>query len=606
MQPEWVTTGTASASFGSPAPFLRSGDNHDMAAQHIPFVWGSALLVGAALVVPITHAQRAPGTAMVTMDFTARERGEAVQDLVAEELTLRVNGRPRPITSLQLIQLGRAPLQTIPEPFATNRPEVSGRTILFALDLPSIRAGREAPLRSAIRTMAASLQPEDRVALALVPYDGIVVDFTTDHAAVIDRILAANGRAMRAEASSDFACRSRVTLESIRGLFDSLSGGVGPTTVVLVSSALAGPVRDGLTTQFPGQCELRPMLFQDVADAAAVARANVYVVDPEDSPSVGATRAGLEHLAGVTGGELLPLASTGPAGLVRMVSEASTFYLATFDAAPDERNGSRHRVDLRTNRQGLSIQMRSEVHIPRARADAPVTRRVASEMLTDPRHFRDLAMRGTVYLSRDDDPAMVRIVPIAELVDPSAALQSAAIGVYAADGRLVAQWAVQPGTAVPSPIAGALSVAPGRYRVRIAATVADGRAGVLDQNVDAALDGRGRWVVSSVLLGLSREGAFVPRLQFADEPVAIGRIELFGPVPPDGLVRFELARTVEGPAIVSVAGTLTATDNPSRHLSTGALPIGGFVSGRWIVRAVVSPDGVAPLRVIRTLEKVKR
>jgi hypothetical protein len=577
-----------------------------MAARYLPLVWASAVLVGTAPLMPATQAQGAPGTATVMVDFTARERGEAVRDLAAEELTLRVNGRPRTITSLQLIQVGATPLQTIPEPFAVNRPEVSGRTILFVIDLPSIRAGREAPLRTAIRALVGSLQPKDRVALALVPYDGIVVDFTTEHAGVLDRILSASGRAMRAETPSDFACRSRVTLESIRGLLESLSGGVGPTTVALFSSALAGPVRDALATQFPGQCELRPQLFQDVADAATVARANVLVVEPEDTPSSGATRAGLEHLAGVTRGELLTLASTGPDGLVGVLADASTFYLVTFDAAPNERNGSRHRVDLRPNRRGVSIQMRPEVFIPRAFADAPVTSRAASEMLTDPRHFRDLTMRGTVYVARDDDPAMVRVVPMAELVDPLAVPASAAIGVYEADGRLVAQWAAEPGGAVPSLVAGVLSIPPGRYRVRIAATTTDGRAGALDQNLDAVLDGRGPWVVSSVLLGLSREGVFVPRLQFGSEPVAIGRVEVFGPVPPDGLVRFELARTVEGPAILSVAGTVTPTDNPSRHLSTGALPIGGFLPGRWIVRAVVAPDGVAPLRVIRTLEKVAR
>lgn len=577
-----------------------------MATQQTPAVWGAAVLFGVSLLMPASQAQRAPTTVPVVVDFTAQTRGEAVLDLSAAELTLRVNGRPRAITSLQLIQLGRAPLQVMPEPFATNRPEVPGRTILFVLDLASIRAGGETPLRMAIRSLAATLQPSDRLALALVPYEGIVVDFTTNHSAVIDRILAASGRAMRAETSSDFACRSRLTLESIRGMFESLTGGVGPTTVIVMSSALAGPVRDALTTQFPGQCELRPILFQDVADAATSARAVVNVVDPGDAPATGMARAGLEHLVGVTHGDLITLASTGSDGLVQIVDDASTFYLVTFDATQDERNGSRHRVDIRSQRPGVSIQMRPEVFVPRAFADAPVTRRLASDMLTDPRHFRDLAMRGTVYVSRDDDPAMVRVVPMAEVVDASATVETAAIGVYDADGRLVAQWAAPPGAPVTSPIAGALSVPPGRYRVRMTTTTTDGRAGALDQNLDAVLDGRGRWVVSSLLLGLSRDGVFVPRLQFGDEPVAIGRVEVFGPVPPGGLVRFELARTPEGPAIVSVVGTLTATDSPTRHLSTGALPIGGFSPGRWVVRAVVAPEGIAPLRVVRTLEKVQR
>lgn len=565
----------------------------------------AVLVVVASALAPWPQAQSGPGSASVTIDFTAREAGEAVHDLTAGDLTLRVNGRQRTITSLQLVHLGGRSIDVLPPPFATNRPTVAGRTILFVADWPSIRAGRETALRNAVRAFSRSLDPADRVALAVVPYDGLIVNFTTNHAEVIDRLMTGAGRALRAEGGSEFACRSRVTLEAIRGLLEGLSGGVGPTTVVLLSSALAGPVRDAPATQFPGQCELRPVLFQDVADAANMARARVYVVEPEDAPPSGAARAGLEHLAGVTRGDLLTLAGAGADGLLPVIEDTRTFYLLTFDAEPNERNGSRHRVDLRTSRPSVSIEVHPEISIPRAFTDAPITRRIAADLLTDPRHFRDLTLRGTMYLSRDVDTTKVRVVPMVEPVDATEVLESAAIGVYDADGTLVAQWASPPGGPVTSPIAGALSVATGRYRVRVAATTKDGRSGVLDQDLDAILDGRGRWVVSSLVLGLSREGVFVPRLQFSNEPVAIGRVEIFGPAPPQGLVRFELARTPEGPAIVSVAGTITPTDDPGRHISTGALPIGGFLPGRWIVRAVVAPEGVAPLRVYRTLEKVK-
>lgn len=569
------------------------------------FVTGAILVVVTSAIAPWPHAQPGPAASSVTIDFVASIAGEAVHDLTAGELTLRVNGRPRAITSLQRVHLGGPAVDVLPPAFATNRPTVSGRTILFIADWPSIRAGRETALRTAVRSLSRSLEPSDRVALASVPYDGLLVNFTTNHAEVIDRLMTGAGRALRAEEGSEFACRSRTTLEAIRGVLEGLSGGVGPTTVVYLSSALAGPVRDAPATRFPGQCELRPVLFQDVADAATAARARVYVVEPEDAPTTGAARSGLEHLAGVTRGELVTLASAGADGLRRVTDDTRTFYLLTFDAEPNERNGSRHRVELRTARPKVLVDVRPEVFIPRVPGDAPVTRRIASEMLTDPRHFRDLVLRGTMYLSRDGDPAKVRVVPLVETVDEHAVLASAAIGVYASDGSLVAQWASAPGTAVNSPIAGALSVATGRYRVRVAATTTDGRAGVLDQDLDAILDGRGRWIVSSLVLGLSREGVFVPRLQFSGEPVAIGRVEVFGPAPPQGLVRFELARTPEGPAIVSVAGTMTPTDDADRHISTGALPIGGFLPGRWIVRAVVAPEGLAPLRVVRTLEKVK-
>jgi hypothetical protein len=577
-------------------------DKHSL-MRHLLSLVLSVVAAGALATWP--QAQAGPASASVTIDFTAREAGELAQDLAATDLVLRVNGRPRAITSLQLVHLGGRPIDVVPPAFATNRPTVAGRTILFVADWPSIRAGRETALRNAVRAFSKSLDPGDRVALAVVPYDGLVVNFTTNHEDVMDRLTSGAGRALREEGSSEFACRSRVTLESIRGLLEGLSGGVGPTTVVLLSSAMAGPVRDAPANRFPGQCELRPVLFQDVADAATMARARVYVVEPEDAPNSGAARAGLEHIAGVTRGELLTLAGTGTDGLVRIVEDTRTFYLLTFDAQPNERNGSRHRLDLRATRPSVSITVQPEVFIHRVFADAPVTRRIAVDLLTDPRHFRDLTLRGTMYLSRDADAGKVRVVPLVEPVDADAVIESAAIGVYAADGTLVAQWASTPGVPVASPIAGALSVATGRYRVRVAATTHDGRAGVLDQDLDAILDGRGRWVVSSLVLGLSREGVFVPRLQFSNEPVAIGRVEIFGPLPSQGLVRFELARTPEGPAVVSVAGTITPTEDPGRYISTGALPIGGFLPGQWLVRAVVAPEGSSPLRVFRTLEKVK-
>lgn len=560
----------------------------------------------AALWILAALAQSGPATPSVTVDFVARERGEPVFDLSVPELTLKVGGRERAITSLRVVHVSSALRDGAPEPYVTNQPTVNGRTVLFMLDPASIRAGREAPLRTAIRDFARSLSPTDRVALAVVPYDGLIVNFTTDHARVFDRIATAAGRSLRNETTSDFACRSRVTLEAIRGLLDGMTGGVGPTTVIVISSALAGPVRDAPASQFPGPCEIRSLLFQDIAAAANAARARIYVVEPEDAPATGAARAGLEHLAGVGNGEVVTLASTGPDGLVRVSEATASFYLATFDALPGDRRGVLHRVELRSTRPAVSISVRPEIPIDAAPTDAPVTRRVAADLLTDPRHFRQLSMRGTIHISRDTNPALVRIVPIVEVGDGTGPLASTAIGVYDDGGRLVVQWASVPGDSLTSPVAGALSIAPGRYRLRVAAAAPDGRAGVLDQDLDAFLERRGAWMMSSLVLGLSREGGFVSRLQFGDEPVAIGRVEVFGPEAPSGLVRFELARTVDGPAIVSVAGTVSATDDPARFVATGALPIGGFPAGRWIIRAVLTPGGGAPLRVIRTLDKRAR
>lgn len=546
------------------------------------------------------------GSTTITVDFTATANGEGLHTLTPGDVTLRLNGRSRAVTSLQLVRLGGGPIDPLPAPFRTNLPSVTARTILFVVDARSIRPGREALLREAVREFAAALEPLDRVALALLPYDGIVLDFTTNHTKFLQQAMALTGQATRTETPSDFACRSRVTLDSLRQLLVGLSGGVGPTTIVFVSSALSGPVRDALNTRFPGQCEVLSVLYQDIADAAVAARARLYVVEPEDAPATGANRAGLEHLAGVAQGQIIPLAGAGRSGLVRLVTETSTFYLLTFEATREERNGLPHRLEIRAVRPGVTIHAHREVFIPKIAANAPVIRRIAADLLADPRPYRDIPLRGTLYLARNLEAGTVTVIPLAEVPGPASDVESAAIGLYTADGRLVAQWASRPSEEVAVPVTSKFDVPVGRYRVRIAVVSSDGRAGVLDQDLDAVLEGRGPWQVSSLLLGLTREGGFTPRLQFTDEPVAIGMVEIYGPTSSSAMVSFELARSPEGPAIVSVPGTFTRTPDGSRVISTGALPIGGFLPGRWLVRAVITANGLPPLRVSRTLDKVAR
>jgi hypothetical protein len=540
------------------------------------------------------------GSTPITIDFTVTVKGEPILNLTPAEVSLRVGGRERTITSLRLVQLAGGARSSTPEPFHVNHPTPAGRTFVFAADLRSIRSGRETPLREAMRAFVSSLGPGDRVALALMPNAGLTLDVTTNHERFVERVNALTGQAVASESASDLSCRSRATLEGLRGLLEGFSGGIGPTTVVFVSAALSGPTRDAPNSQFPGVCEVRPVLYQDIAAAAVSARAYIHAVDPEDAPAVGANRAGLEHLAGVANGRVISLAGAGRTGLVSLVAESSWFYLVTFDASPEEQSNARHRVELRVARRDTMVRTHPQVFIPARRINPPVNSREAVDLLADPRTFTGLSLRGTWYLSRDEPGTPVTLVPYAEVLTPNVTLSSAAIGVYAPDGTPVAGWKAPQGT---SPLTTAFRIHPGRYRVRIAAATADGVAGVLDQDVDATLESRGAWHVGSLVLGRMRDGAFTPVLQFGQEPVAIGRVEVFGPATP-GIVRFELAASPDGPAIVTVPGTLTPTTDPLRFISTGAIPIGGFLPGRWVVRAVVSPEGVVPLRAQRTLEKV--
>ena len=116
-----------------------------------------------------------------------------------------------------------------------------------------------------------------------------------------------------------------------------------------------------------------------------------------------------------------------------------------------------------------------------------------------------------------------------------------------------------------------------------------GRTGTSDYELAAELRQAGPLQLSGLVLGLSR-GGFVPRMQFGREPVAIAYLELYGGTAgqPVSAV-FELARTLNGPPIVSMPGTLAASGE--HYSATAPIPIGTLSPGDYIVRATVEWRG---------------
>lgn len=166
-------------------------------------------------------------------------------------------------------------------------------------------------------------------------------------------------------------------------------------------------------------------------------------------------------------------------------------------------------------------------------------------------------------------------------------------------GRVVAPDAAE------IPLANAMLVAPGTYRLRVAATDTSGRSGTADAQVVAGLTPVGPLTLSSLVLGLSRDGQLTPQLQFGAEPVAIGSFEVYGIAPADLRVSavLEVSRSVDGPAIVSsrVALERAAED---RLVATGAVPIGALPPGDYLVRATIGIENGPSARVMRTIRKV--
>ncbi|MGB2714932.1 MAG: hypothetical protein WBC51_12180 [Vicinamibacterales bacterium] len=565
----------------------------------------------------------------LAVDFSAVSAdGTPVTDLKPEDVTVRIGGRARPLRSLQLITVATteksAPSEgASPSPFGTNAVSENGRTLFLALDDDSFRPGREGPLRQAVDRLIGGLSPHDRIALATMPYGGTKVSFTTDHSRIRTALLQIVGQADVNQTGSALACRTRRTLESLTGHLDLLGVRELPVTVLFVTLGLAAPRRDAPMMMAPGMCELTTDMFQQVGAAAARARAQFYVIQPDHiMPVPGVTPTeniagvgfrgsdnpveGIEHLAGVTAGKMLQL-TTSPENVVgRILRETSAYYLASVDPLPSDRSGRAQPLDVRVARQGLDVRSRPAIAFAKdGKSSSRLSTPSPREMIRVATVFHDLPLRATAYASPESDAGKLRIITIAEPVEPGVRLASLVAALFGRDGKLVSNWVATAADLARSPVVGAMAGEPGAYRLRVAAIDSQGRSGTVDYEFDAEIAQTGSLKLSSLVLGLSRDGGFVPRLQFTDEPVALGYVEMQGAAPGAQVTAaLELAATLNGPAVLTVPLSIQPLKE-NRYMATGALPIGTLAPGDYIARAVIGLEGRPATRVVRTLRKVK-
>ncbi len=553
--------------------------------------------------------------------------GTPVPDLNAGDISFKVDGRSRRVTSFRFVDFGRPPsglrdvlTPPLPAPFGSNRFEDAGRLVMIAIDRESIRPGRERPARDAALRFLSDLSPRDRVGLTSLPR--VEVELTNDHRQVRDALSGMTGLSSQYRQPSEAACRTRLILNTLSSMLRSMAVLDGPKTIAFISSGLMPPTRDAPMNGPPGQCEIRTVYFDEVADAANAARAQFYVIQPNDEgvdSAITATTdrtasrfqnaddhlAGLQNLAGVTGGELYRLRSA-EAGAVfaRVSSESSGYYVIGFEPEPGDRDGLQHRVDLKVARERVIVRTRSHVVIQRFDGKGGLT---PQRMLREARHFRDLPLRASAYSSLVPGDTELKIVAVAEPVDPSATFESAAAGLFDAKGRLVAQWTAQRPELESRPLLSALVAPAGAYRVRVAAVDAAGRRGTVDYNFQADLTPAGPLKVSAMVLGAAANGTFKPRLQFGAEPVGVGYLEIYGAPPRSAeiAVRMEIAASDDGPPLAATTATVQKTSDDARRIVIGPLPLNALAPGDYLVRAVVSIDGRAAGRVTRTLRKVK-
>jgi hypothetical protein len=411
---------------------------------------------------------------------------------------------------------------------------------------------------------------------------------------------------------------TRLTLENLSGIMDSLGGLEEPKTIVFVSGGLSTPTRDAPTNRAPGPCELKPDDFEAVGKSARAARAHVYVLQPHELggaagsdglPGGGGDTgfsqaqeaiAGLQNLTGVTGGQFFTLGGFVDPVFTQVASESSGYYMVDFKPEAAERNGLQHRIEIRVAAADVTIRHHPQFVIARGESKDP-SFLTPQDMLRGVRRFRTLPLRAIAYTAQDGEG--LAVLAIAEPFDPAVRITAAAMAIVDSNNRLVRQSSTPTGAPPQDSIAAKFPVPPGNYRLRVAAIDTQGRHGTVEYSFTAHLTPAGPLKLSGIALGVSEGGQFKPRMVFGQEPAAAVYVEMYGRMP-EPAVRIELAETAGGPAVVSVAATVEGSSVADRRIALGSVPIGSLFPGDYLVRVVVTNDG-KPLGVAtRTLRKV--
>lgn len=546
--------------------------------------------------------------------------GRPVVDLTPADVTVRVDGRQREIKALDLVRPAEtaasptaapaaAPAPVLPAPYATNSgSDASGasREFLVAIDDEGIAPGRDSLVREAVQTLVSQLSPSDAVGVVSMRRGGPSLAPTLNRAAsseMLGKIVAAGSSG---ESVNDFGCRTKAVLAGMSSL---LQGAPAKRTILLFSSGVTPPTGDQIRETLGNQknanesvCQVRQRELDDLGRAAVSSPAAVIVVFvPEAVANTAHLRdgeIGLENVAGVTNGEMVRMIGSGAEAMAKIAETSGIYYLATLegDIGKDVR-----RVEARVSRDGLRVTARP------VSAAAPAAAKAGSprDMIRVATVYRDLPLRAAGFVSRQPGAKDLKVVALFEPDDPTLKITSAVVGLFDEKETLKAQWTAQPNELGRNPVIGALTAAPGTYRMRVAATDSNGKAGTADYTLTVGLPDAAPLKTSHMLLGIGENG-FAPKLAFTSaDASAIGFIELYN-VSKDAKVdvTFEII-SPGGEALGSGPGTVGPGAGDDARIAYGGFGIGTLEPGDYTMRATINVDGKQAGVAERTLRKLK-
>jgi VWFA-related protein len=486
------------------------------------------------------------GTELVVVDVAVVGKdGEPVKGLQAEDFTVRIDGGPRRIASMQFVDQSTGATPAAPlgpaVRYSSNESAGAGRLIVILVDESSIRFGGLRAAAESIDRLLAGFGPTDRITLAALPGPRTLVEFTTDRSKIARATKTIMGGAALDEIRPQYyvsvneafafdrndttvmaavfsrecipgptyeACSFSVQAEAkrivlterdrtaqfaagLRMMFTALRAIDAPKLLIVFSEGFAAP--DAPDTFIPfgrDAAEARTVIYAMRLDRSMFDISHSRQIPLDDQFDERRTAIiGLDALAGVGRGTSFDIIGPADAPFKRLAAEVSGYYLIGVEPEGSDRDGSLHQIRVDVGRPGTTVRSRREFTYRRVVTDDA---KLFASTIALPLPTADLPLRVGTFNMPNEDPSKVFVLTVAEIGRAASKEGSAIVGFVLTDEEGKPVLTARERMTLRATETGALlftgkfAVPAGTYTMKFAA-VYDGRAGSVEHHVIATL-----------------------------------------------------------------------------------------------------------------------
>ncbi len=309
-------------------------------------------------------------TDVVVVDVQVVGRDSApVADLTAADFSLRIDGKPRPITSVSF--------ERIADKAAASRPGLSGQSgappaaamstlsrgqapaapsyIMFVIDPGVMRPEPSRILFDQAAKFMTTLAPDHAVGLLVVPARRPQYPFSQLRqpvAAEFRRQLGGLGGVGQSEA------QVVASIGALEAAIDALRDVDGRRTLVYFCDAMPDFAQENMKDVAFHANAANVAISIVASDALVIPTVSSRSGPPPPRP--GGEFGSLPLLSDLTGGTFYRRVVTGAMVFDRLERELSAQYVLTFDVQAGDRDGKRHKIDVKVARKSVDVRFRQE------------------------------------------------------------------------------------------------------------------------------------------------------------------------------------------------------------------------------------------------------